>query len=305
MLPDGDLLVIIRDVMLMRLDWDSNVKWETRARFHHDIALDQADNIYSLSSHPAWVLHRSEPIPILDDYLTILSPRGDLKRQLSFFEALEHEIPSPNLDAILYHIVQPGQLKGIVEPQPTDDNLLAHDSIYDVLHINSLQVIDRDVSGLCKKGDILFCSKMLNLIGVVNLQAEKLVWGWGADQLDKPHHPTLLENGNILLFDNGTNRKYSRVVELHPPTGEIVWQYQGPEPDGFFSSWGGACQRLPNGNTLITDSSRARIFEVTKEGELVWEFFNPLKARNGRRATVYRMTRIVDLENYPMLQALK
>ncbi len=37
-------------------------------------------------------------------------------------------------------------------------------------------------------------------------------------------------------------------------------------------------QRLPNGNTLITGSSGGRIFEVTRDGEIVWEFFNPRRA---------------------------
>jgi hypothetical protein len=37
----------------------------------------------------------------------------------------------------------------------------------------------------------------------------------------------------------------------------------------------GYAQRLPNGNTLITESSFGRFFEVTKEGEIVWEYVNP------------------------------
>src|SRR5258706_14516162 len=37
----------------------------------------------------------------------------------------------------------------------------------------------------------------------------------------------------------------------------------------------GNAQRLPNGNTLITESSFGRFFEVTKEGEIVWEYVNP------------------------------
>jgi len=37
----------------------------------------------------------------------------------------------------------------------------------------------------------------------------------------------------------------------------------------------GYAQRLPNGNTLITESSFGRFFEVTKQGEIVWEYVNP------------------------------
>jgi hypothetical protein len=37
----------------------------------------------------------------------------------------------------------------------------------------------------------------------------------------------------------------------------------------------GNAQRLPNGNTLITESAFGRFFEVTREGEIVWEYVNP------------------------------
>ncbi len=43
----------------------------------------------------------------------------------------------------------------------------------------------------------------------------------------------------------------------------------------FFSPRMGNAQRLPNGNTLITESSFGRFFEVTREGEVVWEYVNP------------------------------
>jgi hypothetical protein len=37
----------------------------------------------------------------------------------------------------------------------------------------------------------------------------------------------------------------------------------------------GNAQRLPNGNTLINEASFGRVFEVTPQGEAVWEFVNP------------------------------
>ena len=52
---------------------------------------------------------------------------------------------------------------------------------------------------------------------------------------------------------------------------------------------------MPNGNTLITDSMTGRAFEVTPEGETVWEYFDSrIRRRNFRveRATIYRMMRI-------------
>ena len=144
------------------------------------------------------------------------------------------------------------------------------------------------------------------MIGVVDVKEEKIIWSYGRGILDKPHHPTLLDNGNILIFDNGRTREYSRIIELDPVTKEIVWKYQADPRDSFSSYWGGSSQRLPNGNTLITESHRGRVFEVTKNGQKVWEFYNPRTwERENKRGTIYRMMRITDPENYPCLKTLK
>ena len=43
----------------------------------------------------------------------------------------------------------------------------------------------------------------------------------------------------------------------------------------FYSSYISSAQRLPNGNTLITEGSDGRLIEVTPEHEIVWEYINP------------------------------
>jgi hypothetical protein len=49
----------------------------------------------------------------------------------------------------------------------------------------------------------------------------------------------------------------------------------------FFSHIGSGCQRLPNGNILICASTEGHIFEVTREGQLVWDYFNPVTKQYG------------------------
>ena len=62
---------------------------------------------------------------------------------------------------------------------------------------------------------------------------------------------------------------------------------------------------MPNGNTLITDSNNGRVFEVTKNGEVVWEFYNIDTDTNGKRSKIYRMMRITNLDNLPKLEGPK
>jgi len=68
---------------------------------------------------------------------------------------------------------------------------------------------------------------------------------------------------------------YSRVIEVDPHTRGIVWEYRDQSLFDFFSPYIGGAQRLPNGNTLICEGCRGRIFEVTRDGQVVWEYVNP------------------------------
>ena len=49
----------------------------------------------------------------------------------------------------------------------------------------------------------------------------------------------------------------------------------------FYSPFVSSAQRLPNGNTLITEGSDGRIFEVTRNHELVWEYISPYRGSRG------------------------
>ena len=98
------------------------------------------------------------------------------------------------------------------------------------------------------------------------------------------------------MFDNGLEQ--SRVIEISVPEGVIVWEYSAGSD--FHSSWGGSVQRLPGGNTLITDSQHGEAFEVTPGGRTVWRFVNP-RSNDGSvrgesipwsgRWNIWRMTR--------------
>lgn len=95
--------------------------------------------------------------------------------------------------------------------------------------------------------------------------------------------------GNILIFDNqgaaGFPPVYqnlflgSRVLEIDPITAQIVWQYDASKNNlplwYFYSSFVSSVHRLPNNNTLICEGMYGRIFQITPEGEIVWEYVNP------------------------------
>jgi hypothetical protein len=121
---------------------------------------------------------------------------------------------------------------------------------------------------------------------------------------------------NLLVFDNGVwagygqpnpasptdrqnaRRDHSRVLEIDPISLQIVWQYTPVEAgfvmpldaSRFYSPFIRSAQRLPNGNTLITEGSDGRIFEVARDHELVWEYISPYWGKRGLNM-VYRAYR--------------
>jgi len=183
---------------------------------------------------------------------------------------------------------------------------------FDWAHNNTLQVIppnatwerEKKQSGRprFKPGNIVFSYRSVDVIGVIDYPSGEIVWAWGPGVLDGQHKPHMLPNGNLLIFDNGTLRGWSRVIELDPLTETIVWEYKADPPESFFSPYISSAQRLPNGNTLICEGGRARLFEVTPDGDIVWEFRNPYQHENGGRA-IYRCLRYSPEYVKPLLES--
>ena len=116
--------------------------------------------------------------------------------------------------------------------------------------------------------------------------------------------------GNVLVFDNEGEAGYpavpmseiggSRVLEIDPVKQQIVWQYTGEDSGGpgwsFRSTHISSARRLPNGNTLICEGQAGRVFQVTRDGEIVWEYVNayPRTSKDpntGRRVVSYQLYR--------------
>ena len=166
---------------------------------------------------------------------------------------------------------------------------------FDPFHANNIENLEWDIPGIAKKGDWLVTVRYLNRIFILDPQTEKIVWQWGDDVLDWPHHATFLKGDQILLLDNGRHRGSSRAIVLDIRSKKIVWQYGEKPGQEFFSDLQGSVQRLPNGNTLIAESAKGRVFEVTPSGEIVWEWYAEFYTQGelkGKRRIIYRMERI-------------
>ncbi|MEU8890901.1 aryl-sulfate sulfotransferase [Streptomyces sp. NPDC048442] len=129
-------------------------------------------------------------------------------------------------------------------------------------------------------GNILASLRSVSAVVVISRATGEVLWRTDPGTVSQQHHPTELADGNFLVFDNGVFRPghdvpYSRVIEIDRATKEVVWEYHDPARESFFAPFMGSAQRLPNGNTLVTDSPAGRLFEVTSMGQVVWEYVVP------------------------------
>jgi hypothetical protein len=310
LLSNGDLIAIHKMRSIMRLDWNSNLRWHRRILAHHDltIAPDSTIYIYTFGARK----HRG--LPALFESIVHLSSTGEQLRKWSTFEHIDHLKKTLDtrsfLDTILDSLEAAGISPDSVAERPDELRLVrspGKTAIMDYFHANTLVILKETPlarkDDRFKAGNLLICFRNVNQIAVMDPARMEVLWSWGEGILEWPHHPTMLENGHILIYDNGTERQYTRILELDPHTEEIVWEYDGGPDNRFFSPTKGSAQRLPNGNTLICDADNGRVIEVTMDGEIVWEWLNP-ELKEGHRAQLYRMIRYPPEMVEPLLREL-
>jgi hypothetical protein len=278
--PDGGF-VSLASPQLVKWSPELEIEWTSSDGHHHD-AFPAADGtITTFSERPGWIDYRGRRLEIRDHAIVTLGPDGRPRREVA-------------LSLLLRDLIRESRLRNLLalEEEPGEEARRQRSVFSDVFHPNGIVVLDRDL-GPARAGDVLICARELDRIAIVDLDARRVVWSWGEAELDGPHHPTLLADGAILVFDNGRRRGWSRLLEVDPRRSQIRWQWRATPPEAFHSGVRGSVEPLANGNLLVTESTRGRVFELTRAGRVVWEFRNPERTEDGRtRRQIYRMLRL-------------
>jgi hypothetical protein len=275
LLANGHVIAIFDGLGMIEVDADSQLVWSRANGAHHDLDVAEDGRIFVLTRAAQLLPEINPGTPILEDFIEILDAKGQLLRKLSLLEAFER---SPWADLARARYAQGG----------------------DLFHINTLTLLAGRIAERLpafRAGNVLISSFPMHVIAVVDLDREAVVWLQSGSYRSQ-HDPQVLDNGNLLLFDNrGGNRgdvRASAVLELDPKSGDERWAYRGEPAGEFYSSTCGTAQRLENGNTLITESDRGRAFEVTPAGRVVWQYRNPHRAGPDGRfiATLFEAWRL-------------
>lgn len=251
---------------LHEVDWHGNVVWAYENRFqHHDFVRLPSGN----TMVPVWIE--------LDDHLHKAVrgghrlPRERLPRLLGD-DIVEIDPAGVEVDRIhLWKLLDP--VKDPIHPSKRR---------WEWTHLNGI-----DVNAA---GDIAFSARSNNRVGVIDGTTGEVKMKF--TDAYAQHHVTWVGDGRIQVYDNGESS--SRVIEIDVDTGEIVWSYEASPRPQFFSSYMSGADRLWSGAVLVCEGSSGRLFEVTRTGEVVWEWINPFvnHRRNGELSVgLYRAHR--------------
>tara|TARA_B110000483_G_scaffold216241_1_gene267548 strand:- start:1779 stop:2867 length:1089 start_codon:yes stop_codon:yes gene_type:complete len=254
--PDGPKGLPAKGGLMQEWDWDGNLLWEYQDNFqHHDFRRCKNGNTMYLR----WELMRKE----------------NEKRVVGGNEGTEHA------DGIWADVIREIEADGTIiwEWRAEDCEEMYDFPInpmcprHEWCHANCITQLDN--------GDVLINFRYNHLMAIIDYKTKKFRWTLCDYAYGQQHSVYQLENGNIMFFANGANvlgvgpEGGSRVIELDPSTNTPVWQYAGSPRFSFFSWFISNAYRLPSGNTSILEGIKGKIFEVTMEGDIVWDFVSP------------------------------
>jgi hypothetical protein len=248
------------------LDYGGRVVWEyspgatfgglTFAGFHHDVTRLENGNTLAMAS----VIVKNSaisPKDLIDDCLIEIDPTGQIVwAWYTFHHAHEFGFS----DAARIQIWNAG-------------GDWAHANAVEVLPHNNLN------DERFKPGNVMVSYRNLNAVIVIDKATGAIVWK--SNLTIGQHNPTMipigLEGAGRILAP--TFRTFSRVVEMDPLTNTAPWVYtaakSGFQDWSFFAPFISGAQRLGGGNTLVTEGTKGRIFEITRSGDIVWEYMSP------------------------------
>ena len=298
------------------VDWDGKTVWRFgpeapggRAQQHHDIARLPNGNTLVLANI-VYPLPGFAAPQVLDDLAYEVNPEGEI---VWTWAASDH------IDEIGF---SPEELKLLRNAKNAD-----YLHVNDLKPVGPNHWFDEGDQRFAPD-NLIFDLRNGNFIAIIDRKTRKIVWtlgphfppvaadGGGAsrklprpiDQISGQHDAQIIPKGlpgagNLLVFDNQGAAGYppaattltggSRVLEINPVTQQVVWQYSAAESGAagwtFRSTHISNARRLPNGNTFVDEGQIGRFFQVTPQGEIVWEYVNPYP-RRGKDAETGKAT---------------
>lgn len=260
--PNGDLTYNYTDLAMVQVDVCGRVKWKLPYMTHHTVdraedgtfwALDVRERTKDDPDHP------NLPAPFRNTAVIQVSNNGKILQRFPIIELLDNS----NLQGMysLATVANPPLIYG------------------DGFHLNDVEVFPSTLKpGRFQPGDVLVSLRNNNTIFVFDPKTRKIK-DIETGATVRQHDPDFYDADTITIFDNNHNgskpgKESSRIVEYSFATRTSRVLFEGNKAHPFFTPETGNHQNLPNGNILISEGQTGRALEITRAGEIVWEYFN-------------------------------
>jgi hypothetical protein len=283
LLPNGDIIGIWDLFGIFKLNRDSEIVWVVQENAHHDLHVSDNGEIHHLEA-----VRRSMPEiaggRAVEDFIVERDANGVELSRLSISEALR------NAD-------WPGLREAFWERDAARGYDLGERSRFDPFHTNSIWILSpqnaRRMGDPFRAGDALVSMATLDTIAIIDLVGRSTRW-WQQGPFGMQHRPRVTPDGQVIVFNNFLAPKRSSVQVFDPQSREMTWEFRGSEARPLYSLRSGGAEILANGNTLIIETDRGRVMEITPDSELVWEFRSPYRTgeQRDRVAMIYSLDRI-------------
>jgi hypothetical protein len=264
MTPDGSVVATIPNCGTVKFDRSGAVAWTVDRRTHHSVTRAVEGGFWlpvnrDLADTPRELILPGVALEVLEkdglqEYDQLLLRVGDDGATLEEIPLLPALIDA-GLDNHLYDVVQ------ISPADPT--------------HLNDIEPVTAALAARIEgvsEGDLLVSIRQMHLLAILDRETGALLWH-EAGPWSRQHDPDITPEGTIVVYSNRPGRGASKLLEHDPATGKTrVVHPVGDGAEPFKGPTMGVHQLLPNGNRLITEAVRGRVFEVDAAGEKVWEY---------------------------------
>ncbi len=291
LLPNGDVLINLAYVGLVRVDACGTVLWTLKEGAHHSIVRAADGSFWVPGVHQrrrSKSTHYPDGFPGFDgasvwvDRILQVSPDGTVQRDLNVLDLLYEN----GLERYI-----PKTIGGIY---PTPESVDP-----DVTHINDVEPLPASMANeypLFEAGDLVVSLRNLSLVFVFDPESREVKWHASAPFIYQ-HDPDFVGDGWIGVFDNnydlterGTMLGGSRIVFLQPHTDSVRVRAPSDQSPPFYSATAGKWQALGNGHMLLTEATAGRALEVDSEDRPVWEWVHE-SVNDGKTPAITKATR--------------
>jgi hypothetical protein len=277
-LPDGSVVFNFEYCGLVKLDQRGNVIWILERETHHSVERSEKGGFW-VPGRRHYPRNKKSPFPpfhtpFKEDTILHVSKDGKILKEIS----VPGLFMKNGLEALLTvtgHNIMPVQKWD-----------------HEILHLNKISELSNELAKdfpMFEAGDLALSIRESNLIMVINPDTQKVKW-WRIGPWIRQHDPEFKKGGLISVFNNncyGTALnpnsleqcpldapRVSNIMALDPVTDEFSVIYGGKPGQQMLSIIRGKHDFSADGGLLITEFEGGRVFEVDKDGNIIWEYIN-------------------------------